>query len=152
MPVKKSKEQVGEFPTDIVKEEGLALLAIKYDNLKTAEKELKKEMTITREPLEEAVKSADPLPSGSKQMNLAYAGKEIVLKHTLRNGKSLTSDAVQILEDAGLDECVEKSPYVLVERVEAMFNAGRIPLEVMERVFRPTEGWAFSVSVKDKKK
>lgn len=91
MPVKKEKS------TQSVKD--LALLGINYANNKKEIKHLEAECTKMRKPLESYLEEeGHVLESGSKLAILPYVDVEVHLKKTLRTGKVLLPEAMEVLE------------------------------------------------------
>ena len=145
MPKKKSYAELSN--------EDLALRGIEYVNKKNAIKELENQCKECRKPLEEAIKSGGrTLESGSKLLVLPHADVDVHLKQTLRVGKVLLPEAIDVLRENGLDECIEEVPYVREDVLESMYAAGKVSLEILKKIYRNKESFAFSVEVKDRMK
>lgn len=133
--------------------EDLALRGIEYVNKKSAIKELEAQCKECRKPLEEAIKvSGRTLDSGSRLLVLPHADMDVHLKQTLRVGKVLLPEAIDVLRENGLDECIEEVPYVREDVLESMYNAGKVTTDVLKRIYQSKESFAFSVEVKERMK
>lgn len=133
--------------------EDLALRGIEYANKKSAIKELEAQCKECRKPLEEALKvSGRTLDSGSRLLVLPHADMDVHLKQTLRVGKVLLPEAIDVLRENGLDECIEEVPYVREDVLESMYNAGKVTTDVLKRIYQSKESFAFSVEVKERMK
>lgn len=133
--------------------EDLALRGIEYVNKKSVIKELEAQCKECRKPLEEAIKaSGRTLDSGSRLLVLPYADMDVHLKQTLRVGKVLLPEAIDVLRENGLDECIEEVPYVREDVLESMYNAGKVTTDVLKRIYQSKESFAFSVEVKERMK
>lgn len=143
MPKKKSYEDLSN--------EELALKGIDYANKKTAIKELEAQCKECRKPLEAAIVSAGRITeSGSRLLVLSHADVEVHLKQTLRVGKVLLPEAIDVLKENGLEECIEEVPTIREDVIENLYNAGKISDEVLARIYKSKETYAFSVELKDK--
>lgn len=133
--------------------EDLALRGIEYVNKKSAIKELEAQCKECRKPLEEAIKvSGRTLDSGSRLLVLPHADMDVHLKQTLRVGKVLLPEAIDVLRENGLDECIEEVPYVREDVLESMYKAGKVTTDVLKRIYQSKESFAFSVEVKERMK
>lgn len=133
--------------------EDLALRGIEYVNKKSAIKELEAQCKECRKPLEEAIKvGGRTLDSGSRLLVLPHADMDVHLKQTLRVGKVLLPEAIDVLRENGLDECIEEVPYVREDVLESMYNAGKVTTDVLKRIYQSKESFAFSVEVKERMK
>lgn len=145
MPKKKAYSELSN--------EDLALRGIEYVNKKSAIKELEAQCKECRKPLEEALKvSGRTLDSGSRLLVLPHADMDVHLKQTLRVGKVLLPEAIDVLRENGLDECIEEVPYVREDVLESMYNAGKVTTDVLKRIYQSKESFAFSVEVKERMK
>lgn len=145
MPKKKSYSDLSN--------EDLALRGIDYVNKKSAIKELEAQCKECRKPLEEAIKeSGRTLESGSRLLVLPHADVDVHLKQTLRVGKVLLPEAIDVLRENGLDECIEEVPYVREDVLENMYKAGKVTTDVLKRIYQSKESFAFSVEVKERMK
>lgn len=144
MPAKKTKRVV-------VSNEDIALLGITYVNKKDAIKELEAQCKECRKPLEDYIEtSGRVLDSGSKLAVVSHADVDVHLKKTLRVTKALTPEAVDVLSEAGLDECIEQVPVVREDILESLYMAGKVPDEVLKKVYVGKSNYAFSVEIKEK--
>lgn len=141
MPVKKEKS------TQSVKD--LALLGINYANNKKEIKHLEAECTKMRKPLESYLEEeGHVLESGSKLAILPYVDVEVHLKKTLRTGKVLLPEAMEVLEKNGLSECIENVPIIREDVIEALYYEGKITDELLMKIYKSKPTFAFSVEVK----
>lgn len=137
-------------PTECNQEE-IALLGIGYVNKKDEEKKIKAEITKLRKPLEEWMNAHEQtIPNGSKLCVLSHAGTNVNLKRTLRTSKELVPEAEDILHEEGLDDCLETITIVREDRIEAMYNAGKITDEQLAKLYIPKDSFAFSVTLTKK--
>lgn len=142
MPKKKSYEDLSN--------EELSLKGIDYANKKMAIKELEAQCKECRKPLEAAVSAGRVTESGSRLLVLPHADVEVHLKQTLRVGKVLLPEAIDVLKENGLEECIEEVPTIREDVIENLYNAGKISDEVLTRIYKSKETYAFSVELKDK--
>ena len=143
MPKKKSYEDLSN--------EELALKGIDYANKKTAIKELEAQCKECRKPLEAAIATSGRVTeSGSRLLVLPHADVEVHLKQTLRVGKVLLPEAIDVLKENGLEECIEEVPTIREDVIENLYNAGKISDEVLAHIYKSKETYAFSVELKDK--
>lgn len=132
--------------------EDLALMGITYSQNKNKIKEIESANKKLREPLESAVtESGQILDSGSQVLSLVHADKEVVIKRTLRAGKVLLPEAVDVLMEAGFKECVETLTVVREDVVESLYEAGKIDEDVIKKIYQPKDVYAFSVDVKERR-
>ena len=142
-PKKKSFEELSN--------EELALRGIEYANKKDAIKELEAQCKECRKPLEAYVDSEGRvLESGSKLAVLTHADVDVHLKKTLRVGKQLLPEAIDILRAFKLDECIEEIPIVREDVIERLYSEGKIPDEVLRKVYQDKSTYAFSVEIKNR--
>lgn len=131
--------------------EDLALVGIEYVNKKDAIKELERQCKECRKPLETYLDSnGEVLKNGSKLAVLPYADVDVLLKATLRVGKALQPEAVDVLYANGLDECVENIPTVREDVVERLYLEGRISDDLLKQIYKEKSTYAFSVALKNK--
>lgn len=129
--------------------EQLALQGIDFVNKKQAMKELDAQCKEIRKPLEVAVmKSGRTLDSGSKVLVVPYADKDVHLKETLRVGKVLLPEAMDVLRENGLDECIEEVPTIREDVLERLYEEGKVSDEVLQKIYAEKSSWAFSVDLK----
>ena len=142
-PKKKSFEELSN--------EELALRGIEYANKKDAIKELEAQCKECRKPLEAYVDSEGRvLESGSKLAVLTHADVDVHLKKTLRVGKQLLPEAIDVLRAYKLDECIEEVPIVREDVIERLYSEGKIPDEVLRKVYQDKSTYAFSVEIKNR--
>lgn len=131
--------------------EELALRGIEYVNKKDAIKELEAQCKECRKPLEAYVDSEGRvLESGSKLAVLTHADVDVHLKKTLRVGKQLLPEAIDVLRAYKLDECIEEIPIVREDVIERLYSEGKIPDEVLRKVYQDKSTYAFSVEIKNR--
>lgn len=129
--------------------EQLALQGIDFVNKKQAMKELDAQCKEIRKPLEAAVmKSGRTLDSGSKILVVPYADKDVHIKETLRVGKVLLPEAMDVLRENGLDECIEEVPTIREDVLERLYEEGKVSDEVLQKIYAEKSSWAFSVDLK----
>lgn len=134
-------------PTTVNPEE-IALLGIGYVTKKDEEKKIKSVITKLRKPLEEWMDAHEQTTdSGSKLCALPHAGTMVNLKRTLRTSKELVPEAEDILRAEGLEDCLETVTLVREDRIESMYNAGKITDEQLQKLYIPKENFAFSVTL-----
>lgn len=132
-------------------EEDLALLGIEYLKLKSSIKELESKCSDARKPLESYVKEFGcTVKGGSLLKVLPYADKEVHLKETLRTSKVLLPEAIDVLNEEGLEECIENVPVIREDVLERLYADGKVSDEVMQKLFALKKTFAFSVELKDK--
>lgn len=131
--------------------EQLALQGIEFYNKKAAIKELEGQCKTIRQPLEDAVMSGGrETDKGSKVLVIPFADKDIHLKETLRVGKILLPEAIDVLKENGLEECIENVPTVREDVLERLYDAGKVSDEVLKKIYAEKSSYAFSVDVKDR--
>ena len=129
--------------------EQLALQGIDFVNKKQAMKELDAQCKEIRKPLENAVMtSGRTLYSGSKVLVVPYADKDVHIKETLRVGKVLLPEAMDVLRENGLDECIEEVPTIREDVLERLYEEGKVSDEVLQKIYAEKSSWAFSVDLK----
>lgn len=129
--------------------EQLALQGIDFVNKKQAMKELDNQCKEIRKPLEKAaMESGRTLESGSKVLVLPYADKDVHIKETLRVGKVLLPEAMDVLRENGLEECIEEVPTIREDVLERLYEEGKVSDEVLQKIYAEKSSWAFSVDLK----
>lgn len=142
MPVKKKPVETNDT---------IALQGIDYFNKKEQIKLLDKDCKVLRGPLEDYLDTnGKTLESGHKVSVIPYADAVVTLKKTLRSGKVLLPEAIDVLTKNGLGECIENIPTVREDRIEALYNAGKISDEILKQIYTNKDTYAFSVDVKQK--
>lgn len=131
--------------------EEIVLLGISYAQKKETIKELETQCKEYRKPLEDYVDvEGRVLESGSKLAVITHADVDVHLKKTLRMGKQLLPEAIDVLRENGLDECIEEIPTVREDVVERLYNEGRISDELLLKIFQNKSTYAFSVELKSR--
>lgn len=131
--------------------EQIALLGIEYANKKDAIKELERQCKECRPPLEGYIDSeGKTLSSGSKLAVLPYTDVDVHLKKTLRVGKVLLPEAIDVLREYGLSDCIENVPTIREDVLEQMYIDGKVTDEVLTKVYAEKSSYAFSVEIKER--
>lgn len=147
-PRKKSSEE--ESFRELANEE-IALRGIEYANKKAAIKELEAQCKECRKPLEAYIDcEGRVLESGSKLAVLTHADVDVHLKKTLRTGKQLLPEAIDVLRENGFDECIEEIPTVREDVVERLYFEGKISDELLKALYQDKPSYAFSVEIKNR--
>lgn len=134
---------------DTLSNEQLALQGLDFANKKAAIKELDAQCKEIRKPLEQAVMSSGKeTSSGSKLLILPYADKDVHLKETLRVGKVLLPEAMDVLKANGLEECIENVPTIREDVLERLYEEGRVSDEILTKIYSEKSSYAFSVDIK----
>ena len=142
-PKKKSFEELSN--------EEIALRGIEYANKKDAIKELEAQCKECRKPLEAYIDSEGRvLESGSKLAVIPHADVDVHLKKTLRVGKQLLPEAIDVLRENGLDECIEEIPTVREDVIERLYSEGKISDELLKTIYQDKSTYAFSVEIKNR--
>ena len=143
MPKKKTKNE-------FTKEE-LALRGIAFVDKKGQIKQLESECKELRGPLEDAVSTLGvETESGSKILVIPHADVDVHIKHTLRTGKVLLPEAIDVLKENGLDECVELVPTIREDVIERLYDEGKVTDEVLSKIYADKSSYAFSVELKER--
>ena len=131
--------------------EQTALCGFSYVNKKEQVSQLNKEIKELRVPLEQYMDANEKeISGGSKVYILPHADMEVVLKRTLRSSAELLPNATDILRENGLTDCLESVVIVREDRLQAMYEAGKVPDEIMKKVYASKDSYAFSVSLQKK--
>lgn len=142
-PKKKSFEELSN--------EEIALRGIEYANKKDAIKELEAQCKECRKPLEAYIDSEGRvLESGSKLAVIPHADVDVHLKKTLRVGKQLLPEAIDVLRENGFDECIEEIPTVREDVIERLYSEGKISDELLKTIYQGKSTYAFSVEIKNR--
>lgn len=142
-PKKKSFEELSN--------EEIALRGIEYANKKNAIKELEAQCKECRKPLEAYIDSEGRvLESGSKLAVIPHADVDVHLKKTLRVGKQLLPEAIDVLRENGFDECIEEIPTVREDVIERLYSEGKISDELLKTIYQGKSTYAFSVEIKNR--
>lgn len=146
MPAPKKRKSFTELSN-----EDIALRGIEYVNKKAAIKELESQCKECRKPLEAYIDSnGRVLESGSKLAVIPHADVDVHLKKTLRVGKVLLPEAIDVLRDNGLDECIEEVPIIREDILEQLYLSGKVSDEILRSVYQEKSTYAFSVELKEK--
>lgn len=150
MPViKKKSDKNALVSAPIVTEEEIALKGLHYVKLKKDIKVLESEVKKTRTPLEDyLLKNGKVLPNGSTASVITHAGMDIILKNTLRVGKVLLPEAIEVLKAEGLSGCIQNVEIIREDVLEHLYETGKVSAEVLIKVYQETRGYAFSVDSK----
>jgi hypothetical protein len=138
-PVKKNKGELSQ--------EEIALLGISYLKLKDSEKELKKGLENTRKSLEEYLKTNGKPWEKGEMVSVTHAGKQVNILHSNRVSKTMVPTYEEILQKHGLKECLESVLVFREDVFESMYEAGKIPIEVVEELFEEKVSKVFSVKI-----
>lgn len=131
--------------------EEIALRGIEYANKKDVIKELEAQCKEYRKPLEAYIDSEGRvLESGSKLAVLTHADVEVHLKKTVRVGKQLLPEAIDVLRENGLDECIEEIPIVREDVIERLYSEGKISDGLLKTIYQDKSTYAFSVGIKNR--
>lgn len=131
--------------------EEIALRGIEYANKKDVIKELEAQCKEYRKPLEAYIDSEGRvLEGGSKLAVLTHADVEVHLKKTLRVGKQLLPEAIDVLRENGLDECIEEIPIVREDVIERLYSEGKISDGLLKTIYQDKSTYAFSVGIKNR--
>lgn len=131
--------------------EELALKGIEYVNKKEVIKELDLQCKECRKPLEEAISSCGrTLESGSRLLVIPHADIDVHLKQTLRVGKVLLPEAMDVLTKNGLSECIENVPTIREDVLERMYLDGKVSDEILKKLYVEKSTYAFSVELKER--
>lgn len=131
--------------------EEIALYGIEYANKKAAIKELESQCKECRKPLEAYIDSfGRVLESGSKLAVLAHADVDVHLKKILRVGKQLLPEAIDVLRENKLDECIENIPVIREDVIERLYSEGKISDDLLMKIYSDKSTYSFSVEVKSR--
>lgn len=144
MPNKKEKK-------NSFNEEELALMAIGYVKNKESIKAIEAQNKEYRVPVEEfAIANGKKLPTGSTLTVLSHADVNVHLKRTLKVSQVLLPEASDVLKENHLEECIETVEIIREDALERLYDAGKIPPEVLQKLYAHKESWAFSIELKKK--
>lgn len=145
MPIKR-KKSFAELSN-----EDIALKGIEYANKKEAIKELESQCKECRKPLEAYIDSnGKTLESGSRLAVIPHADVDVYLKKTLRVSKVLLPEAIDVLRENGLEECIEEVPTIREDVLESLYLNGKVSDEILKKVFQQKSSYAFSVELKNR--
>lgn len=137
-------------PTELSNEQ-VGLLGIEYANKKEAIKTLESQCKECRKPLESFIEtSGRTLESGSKLVVISVSDVDVHLKKTLRVGKVLLPEALDVIVENGLTECVEDVPTIREDVLEQMYLEGKVTDEVLKKIYAEKSTYAFSVEIKER--
>lgn len=136
---------------DELSNEDIALRGIEYANKKDTIKQLEAQCKIDRKPLEAYIDlNGVTVRGGSRLVVLPHVDVDVHLKKTLRVGKVLLPEAIDVLREHGLDECIEEVPTIREDVLEAMYLEGKVSDEVLKSVYQEKSSYAFSVEIKNR--
>lgn len=131
--------------------EEIALRGIEYANKKDAIKELELQCKECRKPLEAYIDAEGrTLETGSRLAVIPHADVDVYLKKTLRVGKQLLPEAIDILRAYKLDECIEEIPTVREDVIERLYIEGKISDDILKKIYQDKSSYAFSVELKSR--
>lgn len=131
--------------------EEIALRGIEYVNKKDAIKELELQCKECRKPLEAYIDAEGrTLETGSRLAVIPHADVDVYLKKTLRVGKQLLPEAIDILRAYKLDECIEEIPTVREDVIERLYIEGKISDDILKEIYQDKSSYAFSVELKSR--
>ena len=131
--------------------EDVALRGIEYVNKKETIKTLDAQCKVIRKPLEEYLDAfGKTLESGSVLAVVSHADIDVHLKKTLRMGKVMTAEALSILKENGLDDCIEQVEVIREDIVERLYADGKITDSLLKELYVEKPNYAFSVDLKEK--
>lgn len=131
--------------------EEIALRGIEYANKKDAIKELESQCRECRKPLEAYIDAEGrTLETGSRLAVISHADVDVYLKKTLRVGKQLLPEAIDILRAYKLDECIEEIPTVREDVIERLYIEGKISDDILKKIYQDKSSYAFSVELKSR--
>lgn len=131
--------------------EEIALRGIEYVNKKDAIKELESQCKECRKPLEAYIDAEGrTLETGSRLAVIPHADVDVYLKKTLRVGKQLLPEAIDILRAYKLDECIEELPTVREDVIERLYIEGKISDDILKKIYQDKSSYAFSVELKSR--
>lgn len=137
-------------PMELTNEQ-VGLLGIEYANKKEAIKELESQCKECRKPLEAFIEtSGRTLESGSKLAVISVSDVDVHLKKTLRVGKVLLPEALEVIHENGLGECVENVPTIREDVLEQMYLDGKVTDEILKKIYAEKSTYAFSVELKER--
>ena len=135
--------------TSLPNHEDIALRGVEYYNKNERIKELTKENKEGRVLLEEYLKANGvTAPSGSVLSVVSHADVDVHLKHTLRVGKELLPEAIDVLKENGLECCIETVSIIREDVLESMYSSGKVSKEIISKIYQRKDNFAFSVDVK----
>lgn len=129
--------------------EDIALLGIDYVDTKNRIKDLDKRCKDMRPAFESFLSEyGRETESGSVVAVVTHADTDVVFTNTLRTGKTLLPEAMDVLRENGLDECIETVEVIREDVIERLYEEGKISSEVLQKIYRDTSSFAFGVKLK----
>lgn len=130
--------------------EDIALLGIEYVNTKEQIKSLDKHCKDDLRPiLENALEtSGRTTESGSVLAVVTHGDMDVHITNTLRTGKVLLPEAMDVLKENGLEECIETVEVIREDVLERLYDEGKVSNEVLKKLYRETSNYAFGVKLK----
>lgn len=130
--------------------EDVALVGIEYvntkDQIKSLDKHCKDDLRpILERTLEDVGRTTE---SGSIIAVVTHGDTDVHITNTLRTGKVLLPEAMDVLKENGLEECIETVEVIREDVIERLYDEGRISDEVLSQVYKATSNYAFGVKLK----
>lgn len=143
MPKKKTKSG-GAYSN-----EDIALLGIDYVNTKEQIKELDKRCKDMRPAFEHFLSEfGRETETGSVVAVVTHADTDVVFTNTLRTGKTLLPEAMDVLKENGLEECIETVEVIREDVLERLYEEGKLSDAILKQVYKDTSSFAFGVKLK----
>lgn len=135
--------------TGTTSNEDVALLGIDYVNMKDRIKELDNHCKDLRPVLEGYLAEAGrELESGSILAVVNHADVDVHITKTLRTGKVLLPEAMEVLKENGLEECIEQVEVIREDVLERLYDEGKVSDDVLMKIYKETSNFAFGVKLK----
>lgn len=130
--------------------EDIALLGIEYVNTKEQIKSLEKHCKDDLRPILERTleTSGRTTESGSVLAVVTHGDMDVHITNTLRTGKVLLPEAMDVLKENGLEECIETVEVIREDVLERLYDEGKVSNEVLKKLYQETSNYAFSVKLK----
>ena len=129
--------------------EDIALLGIDYVNTKERIKELDTHCKEIRPALEGFLSEAGrELESGSILAVVNHADVDVHITKTLRTGKTLLPEAMDVIKANGLEECIEHVETIREDVLERLYEEGKVSDEILTQIYKETSSFAFGVKLK----
>ena len=151
MPEKKkvkNEAATSEPMETIPMETVIAQKGIEHVQLKQQVKELNARINAIRPSLEDYLKENGSDVKGSIISVLPYADKDVILKNTLRVSKVLKPEAIDILKELKLTDCIETIEVIREDVLERMWENKLVTDEDVAKIYATADSFAFSVAVK----
>lgn len=129
--------------------EEIALLGIAYVDAKNQIKDLDKRCKDMRPAFEHFLtESGRTTETGSVVAVVTHAGTDVVFTNTLRTGKTMLPEAIDVLRSNGLEECIETVEVIREDVIERLYDEGKITDDVLKQLYKDTSSFAFGVKLK----